>query len=131
MFKLGPHPIRRSVKYLEAGKLVFKERVKVVTLNYNVDEYAQKVAEAHPAQVEAVKRREWYVRSGPHHQGIQDFVFWNLAQVQYKNPDVQIVELRNMTPSPYITCYLEDGEGGGGGREMGSRERREVLFVGR
>ena len=37
-------------------------------------------------------------------------MFWNLNQVQHKNPNVQIVELKNMTPSPFITCYLEDGK---------------------
>ena len=42
------------------------------------------------------------------HKGAQDFVFWNIPQVQYKNPDVQIVTLMNMTPSPFITCFLED-----------------------
>jgi len=43
-----------------------------------------------------------------HHRGAQDFVFWNLPQVQYKNPDVQIVTFKNMTPTPFITCFLED-----------------------
>merc|ERR1719331_557676 len=43
-----------------------------------------------------------------HHSGARDFVFWNLPQVQHKNPDVQIVTLKNMTPSPFITCFLED-----------------------
>ena len=44
-----------------------------------------------------------------HHQLIaQDFVFWNIPQVQFKNPDVQIVTLKNMTPSPFITCFLDD-----------------------
>ena len=47
--------------------------------------------------------------AGDNHKGIQDFVFWNLGQVQHKNPNVQIVELKNMTPSPFITCFLEDG----------------------
>ena len=42
------------------------------------------------------------------HKGAQDFVFWNIPQVQFKNPDIQIVTLKNMTPSPFITCFLED-----------------------
>jgi len=113
-FKLGPFPVRRSERFLEAGKLIFKERVKIMTINYNVDEYNERVISQHPATVPAVKKRSWHVRGGQHHKGVQDFVFWKLAQVQYKNPSVQIVELKNMTPSPYITCYLEDG--------------REVLF---
>jgi len=32
-------------------------------------------------------------------------VFWHLPQLQYKNPTVQIVTFRNMTPSPFIKCY--------------------------
>merc|ERR1719244_1364573 len=43
-----------------------------------------------------------------HHQGARDFVFWNLPQVQFKNPNVPIVTLQNLTPSPFITCFLED-----------------------
>ena len=30
------------------------------------------------------------------------------VQIQYKNPDVQIVTFKNMTPSPFITCFLEE-----------------------
>ncbi len=26
------------------------------------------------------------------------------------NPQVQVVAMKNMTPTPFITCYLEDGE---------------------
>lgn len=32
----GPSPIRRTIKYLEAGRLVFKEPVKIMTVNYNI-----------------------------------------------------------------------------------------------
>merc|ERR1712121_490034 len=40
--------------------------------------------------------------------GARDFVFWNLPQVQFKNPNVQIVTFKNLTPSPFITCFLKD-----------------------
>merc|ERR1712240_793264 len=63
---------------------VFKDRVKIMTVNFNEAD------------------------SQTHHSGTRDFVFWNLPQVQYKNPGVQIVTLRNMTPSPFITCFLDD-----------------------
>lgn len=36
----------------------------------------------------------------------RNFVFWNLPQVQYKNPNVQVISFRNMTPSPFIRCYF-------------------------
>lgn len=35
----------------------------------------------------------------------RDFVFWYLPQLQYKNPNVQIVTFKNITPSPFIKCY--------------------------
>merc|ERR1712106_269344 len=71
-------------KYLDNCSLVFKDRVKIMTVNFNEGE------------------------DQTHHTGARDFVFWNLPQVQYKNPDIQIVTLKNMTPSPFITCFLED-----------------------
>ena len=85
-FMKGIAPIRRTTKYLNSAGLVFKERVKIMTVNFNDTESD----------------------SNSPHKGAQDFVFWNIPQVQYKNPDVQIVTLRNMTPSPFITCFLED-----------------------
>lgn len=39
---------------------------------------------------------------------LQDFVFWDLHQVQYKNPQVQIVIMKNMTPTPFIRVWLDD-----------------------
>ena len=83
-FMKGIAPIRRTYKYLDNCGLVFKNRVKIVTVNFNEGE------------------------DQPHHTGARDFVFWNLPQVQYKNPDTQIVTLKNITPSPFITCFLED-----------------------
>merc|ERR1712096_567391 len=80
----GIDPIRRTYKYLDNCGLVFKDRVKIMTVNFNEGE------------------------DQTHHTGARDFVFWNLPQVQYKNPDIQIVTLKNMTPSPFITCFLED-----------------------
>ncbi|XP_023336118.1 probable 28S ribosomal protein S25, mitochondrial [Eurytemora carolleeae] len=83
-FMKGIAPIRRTTKYLSNSPLTFKPRVKIMTVNFN------------DAQTEE------------NHQGARDFVFWNLPQVQYKNPDVQILTFKNMTPSPFITCFLED-----------------------
>ena len=34
-FKRGVAPIRRTIKYLESGPLVFKDRVKIVTVNFS------------------------------------------------------------------------------------------------
>lgn len=50
-FMKGPAPIRRTIKYLEAGRLVFKDQVKIFSINYNVH--------------------------GPHHQGTK----YNLLKI--------------------------------------------------
>ncbi|CAH1117984.1 unnamed protein product [Phaedon cochleariae] len=83
-FMKGPSPIRRTIKYLEAGKLVLKDQIKIMTINYNI--------------------------AGKPHQGTKDFVFWFLPRVQYKNPHVQIATLKNMTPTPFIRCFYETGD---------------------
>ncbi|KAK7065416.1 28S ribosomal protein S25, mitochondrial [Halocaridina rubra] len=83
-FMKGRFPLRRTQKYLESSNLVLKERVKVFTVNYNV--------------------------SGNHHQGARDFVYWNIPQIQYKNPGVQVATFKNMTPSPFIRMFCENGE---------------------
>jgi small subunit ribosomal protein S25 len=36
-------------------------------------------------------------------------VFWTLPQLQYKNPAIQVVTFKNMTPTPFIRCYYENG----------------------
>ena len=63
-FLLGRAPFRRTLKYLESGSLVFKDRVKVMTLNYNVNEHDDLVAAVHPEMAPAVKERPWMVRAG-------------------------------------------------------------------
>ena len=67
-FQRGPAPIRRTVKYLKSCPLVFKERVKVLTVNYN---------EEHRNLPKHTKLEQ--------HQGAKDFVFWNLQQVMINN----------------------------------------------
>ena len=36
----------------------------------------------------------------------RDFVFYHLPQLQYKNPNVQMQTFKNITPSPFIRCFL-------------------------
>ncbi|CAL4212775.1 unnamed protein product [Meganyctiphanes norvegica] len=83
-FMKGRAPIRRTLQYLEGSKLALKEQVKVFSVNYNI--------------------------YGDHHAGARDFVFWHLPQLQYKNPGVQMATFKNMTPTPFIRIYLDDGE---------------------
>lgn len=94
-FKRGVAPVRRTLKYLEGSPIVFKDKVKVLLVNYN--EQTQNVV---------TKKRK---TSFPHHEGAKDFVFWTLPQIQYTNKNLQIATFKNMTPSPFITCFLDNG----------------------
>uniref|UniRef100_A0A5F5PPR6 Small ribosomal subunit protein mS25 n=1 Tax=Equus caballus TaxID=9796 RepID=A0A5F5PPR6_HORSE len=77
----GRFPIRRTLQYLGQGDVVFKDSVKVMTVNYNTH--------------------------GELGEGARKFVFFNIPQIQYKNPWVQIMMFKNMTPSPFLRFYLE------------------------
>ena len=79
----GRAPIRRTLNYLNAGRLVLKDKIKIFSVAYNIN--------------------------GQNNLGAKEFVFWYLPQIQYKNPDVQVATLKNLTPSPFIKCYFEDG----------------------
>jgi small subunit ribosomal protein S25 len=37
-FMKGAAPVRRTKAYLDAGKLIFHEQIKVLTVNYNLDQ---------------------------------------------------------------------------------------------
>ncbi|CAM4699803.1 unnamed protein product [Lepidochelys kempii] len=80
----GRFPIRRTLQYLTQGEIVFKGAVKVMTVNYNA--------------------------RGELSEGARKFVFFNIPQIQYKNPWVQIMMFKNMTPSPFLRFYLDSGE---------------------
>ncbi|KAK2721430.1 hypothetical protein QYM36_003651, partial [Artemia franciscana] len=83
-FMRGVAPIRRTLRYLQKGDIVLKDSVHIVSINYNT--------------------------GAENHVGLREFVFWHLSQVQYKNPSVQIVTFKNMTPTPFIRCYLDNYE---------------------
>ncbi|XP_054716420.1 LOW QUALITY PROTEIN: probable 28S ribosomal protein S25, mitochondrial [Uloborus diversus] len=91
-YMLGTNAIRRTRQYLEQGKLFQKKHVKIMTINYN----------------EPVNRN--IEKISPYHQGAKDFVHWNLCQVQYKNPDVQVIFMKNKFPTPFVRCWLDNGD---------------------
>uniref|UniRef100_A0A671FQL6 Small ribosomal subunit protein mS25 n=1 Tax=Rhinolophus ferrumequinum TaxID=59479 RepID=A0A671FQL6_RHIFE len=91
----GRFPIRRTLQYLGQGDVVFKDSVKVMTVNYNTH--------------------------GELGEGARKFVFFNIPQIQYKNPWVQIVMFKNMTPSPFLRFYL--------GKPSRKRSRRKSSFL--
>lgn len=81
---IGKEPVRRTMKYLMDGRLVLKDKIQIMSINYNTH--------------------------GQLHKGARDFVFWHLPQLQFKNPRVQIVTFKNITPTPFIKCYYDDGK---------------------
>jgi len=85
-FIKGPAPIRKTLRYLQNYNLIFKDRVQVFSLHYNSDESLE------------------------NHKGARDFAFWAIPQLQYKNPEVQILTYKNMTPSPFIRIFCDNGE---------------------
>ncbi|XP_076380118.1 mitochondrial ribosomal protein S25 [Megalopta genalis] len=83
-FMIGPAPVRRTLSFLNAGKLTLLDQIQIFSINYN--------------------------SHGQHHKGIRDFVFWHLPQIQYKNPNVQVITFKNLTPTPFVKCYYNDGK---------------------
>uniref|UniRef100_A0A914D2W6 Small ribosomal subunit protein mS25 n=1 Tax=Acrobeloides nanus TaxID=290746 RepID=A0A914D2W6_9BILA len=88
-FMRGVMPIRRTFFYLEQGRVVFRDDVKVFCLGY-------------------------HQRPEPHQKGAKEFIFWHWAQLQFRNPYIQLVKLKNFTVTPFAMAFLKDG--------------REVLF---
>lgn len=80
----GRFPIRRTLEYLQKGEVLFKKSVRIMTVNYNTH--------------------------GDLSEGARSFVFFKIPQIQYRNPWVQIMMFKNMTPSPFLRFYLDDGE---------------------
>ncbi|KFM74082.1 putative 28S ribosomal protein S25, mitochondrial, partial [Stegodyphus mimosarum] len=83
-YLLGSHAIRRTRQYLDQGKLIFRKNVQIMTVHFNDKDI--------------------------YHQGAKDFVYWNLCQVQYKNPNVQVLFYKNMFPTSFVRCWLDTGE---------------------
>ncbi len=77
----GFAPIRRTLKYLGSGKLVFKDTVQIMTLNYNTDEYVEEKARFHPVLAPFYKRPSYLQPPDMEsHKGAQDFVIWDLPR---------------------------------------------------
>uniref|UniRef100_A0A0N5CHD5 Small ribosomal subunit protein mS25 n=1 Tax=Strongyloides papillosus TaxID=174720 RepID=A0A0N5CHD5_STREA len=88
-FMYGKMPLRRTAFYLDQGKITFRNNVKVLILGY-------------------------HKKPKPEQSGTRHFVFWHWAQLQYKNPSVQLVKIPDLVITPFAKAYLDDG--------------REVLF---
>ncbi|GMT24162.1 hypothetical protein PFISCL1PPCAC_15459 [Pristionchus fissidentatus] len=88
-FMHGTMPLRRTFFYLQQGKIKLRDNVTVFSMGYH--------------------------RKGEGSQsGAREFVFWHWAQLQYHNPNVQLVKDVDKVITPYAKAFLKDG--------------REVLF---
>lgn len=83
-FMKGIAPMRRTWDFLNKGDIIFKSSIQIMTINYNVDQQSS--------------------------SGAYQFAFWELPRLKYKNPMVQFLKFKNMTPTPYIMFYFRDGQ---------------------
>lgn len=42
--------------------------------------------------------------------GLREFYFWEMPRLQYQNPNLQIVRLLDLMPSPFIRFWFDDGK---------------------
>ncbi|VDD84159.1 unnamed protein product [Mesocestoides corti] len=76
----GRYAVTRTKKYLDSGRIVFRECVKVMAIN-------------------TVSKSEIS-------DGTREFIRWHLPPLQYKNPGVQV----DVCPTPFIKFYLSNGK---------------------
>ncbi|CAK5053572.1 unnamed protein product [Meloidogyne enterolobii] len=83
-FMRGVMPLRRTYYYMEQGKIIFRNEVKIFTIAY------------HRMPNEAQK-------------GASDFVYWHWNQLLFKNPEIQFVRQDNISIAPFAIAFLGDG----------------------
>lgn len=45
-----------------------------------------------------------------HFHGLREFYFWEMPRIQYQNPNLQIVRLLDIMPSPFLRFWLDSGK---------------------
>jgi len=103
-FMQGRATLRRTLDYLKKGQIFLKNNVRIMMFAFNTDDRSLKF---------------------PHHSGLRNFVLWHVPQLQYKNPNVQILTMDKMTPNPWIQVFFED-EGSRLVIDCDSRSREEI-----
>jgi small subunit ribosomal protein S25 len=86
-FMHGRAAISRTLEHLQKGQIVLKKQVRIMMFAFNVD---------------AIHRKF------PQHYGLRNFVLWHVPQLQYMNPNVQILTLDGLTPNPWIKAFCDD-----------------------
>ncbi|CAL8095090.1 unnamed protein product [Calicophoron daubneyi] len=80
--KGGRSAVTRTKKYLASGRILLNDDVKVMAIHH--------------------------VPGKKSSQGCDELIKWFLPPLQFKNPNVQIITLKNMCPTPYIHVFLSD-----------------------
>lgn len=83
-FMKGTAPVRRTLQYLKREPLHFMKEIKVLTLNYNINQKAS--------------------------SGAYEFQFWHFPQIRFNNPGLQLVKFKNMTPTPFMQVIYTNGQ---------------------
>uniref|UniRef100_A0A914XD09 Small ribosomal subunit protein mS25 n=1 Tax=Plectus sambesii TaxID=2011161 RepID=A0A914XD09_9BILA len=84
-FMRGPMPLRRTTYYLEQGHILLRDSVRIFSINF-------------------------HGKPNPLQKGAREFVFWHWAQLQYKNPSVQLVKHNNISVTPFGQAFLVNGD---------------------
>ncbi|VDP91776.1 unnamed protein product [Echinostoma caproni] len=82
--KGGRLAVTRTRKYLESGRIILQDSVKVIAIHHVP---GKKISE-----------------------GCNELIRWFLPPLQFKNPNVQILTLKNMCPTPFIQVFLNNEE---------------------
>lgn len=80
-FKIGKAPLRRTLYYLKQGKIELREDVSVMLIGTHF----------HPTAKQ---------------QGAREFAFWHFAQIQFKNPHVQVIKKFDISVTPFAQTFL-------------------------
>uniref|UniRef100_H2ZEG9 Small ribosomal subunit protein mS25 n=1 Tax=Ciona savignyi TaxID=51511 RepID=H2ZEG9_CIOSA len=82
----GKYPITKTKQYLNQG-IVLRDSVRIMSINYGN-----------------------YENNYEAHSGVRKIVELNLSQFQHMNPNVQVLVIKDLTPTPFFTFFLENGE---------------------
>jgi len=86
-FMQGRAALGRTLDYLQKGQIVLKNNIRILMFAFNIDGPRLKF---------------------PHHAGLRNFVLWHVPQLQYMNPNIQILTIDRMSPNPWIQVFYED-----------------------
>ena len=81
-YPIGKFNEKRTLEFLNRGTLHLKTSVKVITIAYNIGDIPS--------------------------AGLREFIKEKVPQIQYKNPNVQILAFKNQYKFPSLRIYHED-----------------------